>query len=238
MLGTPLPARYALFDHHEPGGHRFADFHNELAAGAEWAWLRPVDSTCSLLVDLFMDGRVAITTEMAVALAAGIMTDTLWLQQANAGTLRRLATVLEAADLYVEDIRAVVDSPSRRAKRRPALMAALRATQVHERDGVSILATTADSHDDAFAVLEAFKQLGGDIRIVAFPRDTKAMVMAEIGGPLVEKLGLDLGGLMPAVARQTGAEELWGTRALGRIIAPTSPEALLAASVSVIAAAL
>ena len=33
-LGLPLPEHYALFDHHQPGGHGFADFRSELAGGA------------------------------------------------------------------------------------------------------------------------------------------------------------------------------------------------------------
>ena len=39
MLGVPMPARYAIFDHHESGGHRFSVISNELSATAEWGWV-------------------------------------------------------------------------------------------------------------------------------------------------------------------------------------------------------
>ena len=83
MLGLPLPTDYALFDHHEPGGHRFAGFHSELAEDATWTFVEPAESTCSLLVDLFQEQSLIIDRKIALPLAAGIVTDTSWLRRAD-----------------------------------------------------------------------------------------------------------------------------------------------------------
>jgi phosphoesterase RecJ-like protein len=237
LLGFSLPARYALFGHHQPGGHRFGDLRSELAGDATWAWVRPVDSTCSLLVDLFQAHAVALNPKMAVALAAGVLTDTLWLQQADAGTLRRLATALEAADLFVEDVVTVIDSPRRRATRMPIVMDAVRSAAVSVHHGWSVMATTMRSPEYGFAVVDAMKKLGGDINIVAFPRADKAMVMAECRAVVVQQTDLSLLDLMEEVARAIGAEEVWGTSVLGRVVAATSPEELMTLCVGVIAGA-
>jgi nanoRNase/pAp phosphatase (c-di-AMP/oligoRNAs hydrolase) len=236
VLGLPLPARYALFDHHEPGGHRYADFHNELADGAEWAWVWPAESTCSLLIDLFRSCEIEIDQRMAVALAAGIMTDTVWLHHADAGALRRLAAVLDVAKLYVEDVLAVIDGPDRKAARRPAVLQAIRGAQEKTAGDWSILSAETDTQDNGFVVVAALKQLGGEICIAGFSKGDGAMVLADCSSTIVQQTGIDLGGLMADVAQKVGAEEMWGTRLFGRIVASTSPETLAEACVDVVAA--
>ncbi len=56
MLGVPMPERYAIFDHHESGGHRFSTLHNELADAAEWGWVKPVE------LDLLFAGGIVPET--------------------------------------------------------------------------------------------------------------------------------------------------------------------------------
>jgi nanoRNase/pAp phosphatase (c-di-AMP/oligoRNAs hydrolase) len=227
LLGLPLPPRYALFDHHEPGGHRFASFNSQLAKGAEWTFVEPVESTCSILVDLFQAHDVTIDPDMGLAMAAGIVTDTIWLRNAHAGTLRRLAVTLEAAGLYIEDVLAVVNNSGRKTARRPVVLDALRAMKERHVRGRSILAVVTNSLDDGFAVMETLWHLGGDVCIVGFPKGAQTMVMAEVDGGLVERTGVDMARLMEDLAPQVNASETWGTRALGRIIAPASEERLV-----------
>jgi nanoRNase/pAp phosphatase (c-di-AMP/oligoRNAs hydrolase) len=181
LLGVPLPARYALFDHHVPGGHRYYESGSELAAQAEWCWVRPVESTCSLLIDLFADQGLPISREMGVALAAGIVTDTGWLRTARAEGLRRLAAAMAPASLYLEDVLAAIDGPKRRAVRRSAVLAAVCGVRETPVDDWSVLAAETDSHDHGFAVVSALGRLGGDVCAVSFPKNGQAMVMAEGG---------------------------------------------------------
>ena len=79
LLGLEVPERYALFDHHVPGGHRYSDFHNELQANAVWSWVLPLESTCSILGQLLDAHGLLSSRRMRIALAAGLVTDTAWL---------------------------------------------------------------------------------------------------------------------------------------------------------------
>lgn len=220
LLGIDLPARYALFDHHEPGGHRYARFHNELAEGAEWAWVEPMDSTCSLLIDLFQQHSIPIDEKMAVALAAGIITDTVWLQQANSRALERLSSVLSIGALYVEDVLAIIDGPERKSARRSSVMEALCKAKEHYFNGWSILTAEAENHDHGFAIIDSLKHMGADVSLVNFPKDDLEMVMAECSTAVADGAGLDLVQIMREIAPQVQAFDFWGTRTLGRIMAP------------------
>jgi len=227
LLGVPRPAQYALFDHHVPGGHRYSDPQSELVADAAWAWVAPFESTCSVVAEQLLAHGIPIERGVAVALAAGMVTDTGWLALANAGTFRRLADVLAPCDLYLEDVLAAIDAPNRRAARRSAVLAALHTVQETRVGRWSILAARTDSHDHGFAVAAALRRLGADVSVVAFPKEGAAMVMAECGPGPIERAALALGAIAGAVARQTSAEEMWGSPLFGRVIADVEEDALL-----------
>ncbi len=238
LLGYDLPPRYALFDHHVEGGHRFSNFDSQLAAGAEWCWVRPVESTCSVVHDLIVVHGLPVTREMGVALAAGILTDTYWLRLADGAVLRRLAAVLEGAGLYVEEVMAAVDSPGRRLDRRQAVLAALRGAQETVVGNWSVLAAETDSHDHGFSVSGALGRLGGDVRVVSFPKGDLAMVMIECDRDVVTRSGIDLSSVAAEIGRHFGSDDSWGTRMWGRVIAPVSRDKLLARAVAAVAGVL
>jgi phosphoesterase RecJ-like protein len=220
LLGLPLPGRYALFDHHLPGGHRYADFESELAGGAEWHWVRPLESTCSVLIELFLANGVPITRPIGVALAAGLITDTAWLQLADGAALRRLAAVLEPAGLYVQDVYAAIDDVDRRAGRRSAVIDALRSVQEKRAGRWHILRATTDTHDHGFAVLGALGRLGGDVCIVGFPKEERGMAMLELGATLAGRGVVDALQIVESIGQEVSATDAWGSPAFGRVIAP------------------
>jgi len=228
LLGVHLPERYAIFDHHESGGHRFSTIHNQLSDDAEWGWVWPIEATCSLLIDLFQEHDISIDQKMAVALAAGIMTDTVRLRQAHGPALRRLSMVLEAANSHVEDIWAVLENSAVRAARRPAILNSLRLFREVEHNGWSLLITEIDSQDNAFVVMDTIIQLGWDIGVVGFQKWEETMVITISTAAMVLETGIDLGGLMKALAPEIGASEAWGSRSAGRIIAPLTLDDLIA----------
>jgi len=243
LVGLPLPARYALFDHHDvTGGHRYGSFDNELADGAEWCWLRPVESTCSLLADLFIAHDVPITGEMAVALAAGVVTDTGWLQAADAAAFRRLAAILEVTDLYLEDIVGIVDSPGRRTARRSEVLTALRDVQETQAGRWCILSVETDSDEHSRVLSDVLSRVGGDIRATACPKNGETKASVECAGPLVTQTGVDLAGVMRQVAQDLDGlgtcAHTWGTQMLGRIVAPVDQRELLDLCVAATARAL
>ena len=228
MLGMPVPPRYAIFDHHESGGHRFSTIHNELADASEWGWVKPVESTCSLLVDLFQKHGLPIDLKMGVALAAGIVTDTARLQQAHASALRRLAVALDAADLHVEDIWAVIEPRDIRAVRRPAVLKSLRNIQEVNHSDWSILVSEIDSQDNGYVLMDALIQFGGDMAVVGFPKWGQSMVFAACTAEMVKNADVDMGGLMKTLAPEVDASDAWGSRGGGRIIAPVPVKNLIA----------
>lgn len=222
LLGTPLPSQYALFDHHVAGGHRFSDFKNQLAAAAEWCWVQPLESTCAILTDLLLAHNIPITRPMGIALAAGIVTDTAWLRLANGNALRRLAALFDACSLYYEDVLTIIDSPNRKASRRAATLNALKNTREYTIEQTGIFTAQTDTQDNAFMITGALARLGGDIRIVVFPKDGQSMAMIECDAPIVTNKGLDMAALAAKLAQKLDASETWGTAMWGRIVAPTS----------------
>jgi hypothetical protein len=239
LVGLPMPARYALFDHHNTsGGHRYGSFCNELAEGAEWCWLRPVESTCSLLADLYLAHDVPITGKMAVALAAGIVTDTGWMQSADADAFRRLAQVLEPTGMYLEDVAAIVESRGQRAARRPGVLSALRDVKERSVGPWSILSVEANAEDHIGVLTDVLNRVGGDICATVCSTNGRTKVTVECAGPLVAQTGIDLAGLMAQVAQDLEGAHTWGTRMLGRIVAPVPQKELLDICVAATARAL
>ena len=226
MLGMPLPARYALFDHHESGGHRYSTLRSELAGDAEWAWVYPVDSTCSILIDLFASIDLQIDKKTAVALATGIVTDTARLRLANGGAIRRLGSVLEPHNLYIDDVMTVFENPDLRMTRNRALLDAMQGLKETACNGWQILSTEISTQEYAFILLDVLHHVG-DVIIVSFPKNGMTMVMAECASAIVQTTDIDMAGLMKSLREETNTGETWGTRALGRIIAPLPPRQLM-----------
>jgi hypothetical protein len=238
LLGVEVPERYALFDHHVPGGHRYSSFHNELSAEAAWSWVLPLESTCSILTELLAAHDLLSGRRMRIALAAGLVTDTAWLDLANGAALRRLATLLEGADLYLEDVFMAIDSPSRRASRRSAVLASLRAAHETNIGPWTTLSAMTDSHDHGFAVASALRRLGADVCAVAFPKEAQSMAMMECYAAVSHTIGIDLSQVAADLASLVDASENWGTRHFGRIVAPMPADELLNLCVAALVEAL
>jgi nanoRNase/pAp phosphatase (c-di-AMP/oligoRNAs hydrolase) len=227
LLGMPIPTNYAIFDHHEPGGHRFAEMHNELAEDAEWVFVKALESTCSVLIDLFLANDMDIDRGMGVAFAAAIITDTAMLQRANGGAMQRLSTALNAAGMYVEDVLAIIDNPKRKSKRRVAMMDTIcNLNQRMSRDCI-ILSAETDTQDHGFVAIEIMNQIGGDVQVIGFSKWGQAMVMLASNAYMVDRWGFDLGALMRDLAPTLNSESAWGTSAHGRIIAPLPVKELI-----------
>jgi nanoRNase/pAp phosphatase (c-di-AMP/oligoRNAs hydrolase) len=218
LLDVPLPPAYAIFDHHVSGGRPYVARENLLAEGAGWQWIWPVEATSSILVDLLTAEGIHIDLKMAVALAAGIITDTNMLKVAGAPAFQRIATLMAPHELSYVDILDVIDPPSKTASRRAAVVKAMQTLNETHSNGWSILATQTDSHDNGFAVMGVLNRLG-DINMVGFPKGENAMVMVECNPFLVEKTGIDLGAIIIRVGELIGAEDAWGIPIAGRVVA-------------------
>jgi len=104
LLEVPIPKTYSLFDHHISGGRPYVDRTNLLTEGADWHWVWPVEATCSIFVDLFTTHNIPIDRKMAIALAAGIITDTFMLKIATSSAFQRLSTLFEPHGILYSDV--------------------------------------------------------------------------------------------------------------------------------------
>jgi len=219
LLGVGLPPHYAVIDHHTPKSVEYIKLQKKLLQGAEWHLVKPIESTCSILVELFEVNQISLSREMQIALAAGIVTDTSWLQWANADALTRVASILRLSGLFLGDIIEAIDSPERRATRREAVLAAICNVQSLQIGPWNILATSTDNHDHGFAVVSALSRLGSDISIVSFPKSSNAMVLIESNERITDSTNLDISKLATQIAFDTQAKDYWGSHVRGRVIA-------------------
>lgn len=233
MLGMPLPPRYTLFDHHEPGGHVYSSMRSELAEAATMALAAPFESTCSLLAELFRHNNVPITRDMALALAAGLITDTGMLAHASGDAVQRLGRILTAGNIRYEDVLAVLDTPYRRQQHHEAAFSAMRSAEARRIGPWQTIATVVNNRDDAHFVSGMLHRIGARVRIVAFPhRDNGIphnMVQTDCDVALVDETSIDLGTIARAVAAalpDAGANA-WGTPVGGRLVASLSTVELL-----------
>jgi hypothetical protein len=128
--------------------------------------------------------------------------------------------VLEAANMHVEDIWAVLDNQTFRAARRPVILASLHGSREVTQNGWCMLVAETDSQDNAFVLIDTMLQLGWDMGMVGFPKGRTAMVINICTAEMVLESGADFGGWMRSLAPEIGASEAWGSRSAGRIIAP------------------
>jgi len=232
LLGTGLPPRYAMIDHHHPRELKFVMIQEQLVNGSEWHLIDHLESTCSILVELFKSNGIELTQKMQVALAAGIVTDTSWLQRANADALIRLASILQPSGLYLGDIIEAIDSPERRSLRRQAVLSALCKAQSVQVGKWSILATSTDNHDHGFAVASALYRLGSDISVVAFPKADHSMVLIESHEGGTDDLQIDISKIAMQIASSIQAKDFWGSQVRGRVVADLPTDKLLEVSMA------
>ncbi len=232
ILACPVPEHYALFDHHTPGGRRLLDFQNQMSTLADWRWLWPSDSTCSVIAQLFLENAVPFDQKMAIALASGIVTDTFMLKFANAESFRLLSEILGCHGQYLEDVLAVIHPSERVAIRRAAVFKAIQTMREEKIGPWSVLALHTDSHDHGLTLFNILNHLGGDANVVCFPKSRTNgrnvnMVMVECEQAFSQQTGIHLGELVAEVAKQVEALDTWGSKRVGRIIAAAPKDDLL-----------
>jgi nanoRNase/pAp phosphatase (c-di-AMP/oligoRNAs hydrolase) len=226
MVGGPLPERFALIDHHIADGHIYANFTNTLAPYAERVWLEPLEATCSVLWELLHAADLPISRRAGLAILAGIVTDTGWLMVASPECFERIAAIMAQSGLTLAEVYHAIDGDLRRKDRRRAVLEALQTVQEVEVSGLLLLAGKCDTHDHGFALSSLLARMGADVRMVAFPKTNQTMVMAETDGHIVHLNDLDLEKIFQSIGSDISGSQTWGTKVLGRIIAPVSVDAL------------
>jgi bifunctional oligoribonuclease and PAP phosphatase NrnA len=173
-----LPAKYWLIDHHPANG---------LIEGAEGGLYDPVSSTCQLVYRLLREAGFLIDRKIALALAAGIMTDTIHFHKGDAESFRIFGELLACGKLTYEDIKKLylVDE---RQDRGAIIDAALRARKFVIGE-YQILISEIERNIPTFAARALF-DLGADISIVGYQQGEKVDLRVYLRQDLMEKEGL------------------------------------------------
>lgn len=156
-------------------------------------------SCAEVVLDLIDHARRPITKEMALALCAGILTDTGHFRFANPASLRAYARLMEVAGVDMDDIMALTDSPTDISERVAQMKGGQRMR--FERVGDYIVAISQGSSFES-SVCKSLLSLGADVAFVASQRDHEFRLSARARQDLVRK-GLHLGQLLGDVGEET-----------------------------------
>ncbi|MCX6651142.1 MAG: DHH family phosphoesterase [Methanomassiliicoccales archaeon] len=156
-------------------------------------------SCAELVLEIIQKAGRPITRDMAMALCAGILTDTGHFRFSNPGSLRAFASLIEGSNLSMEEVLAITESPVDISERVAQMKGGQRLR--FERVGEYIVAVSQGSSFES-SVCKALLNLGADIAFVASQRNQEFRLSARARQDLVRK-GLHLGQLLGDVGEET-----------------------------------
>jgi nanoRNase/pAp phosphatase (c-di-AMP/oligoRNAs hydrolase) len=156
-------------------------------------------SCAELVQDLIERSGRPITRDMALALCAGILTDTGHFRYSNTASLRAFARLMESANINMEEVLALTESPTDISERVAQMKGGQRLR--FERIGEYIVAISQGSSFES-SVCKSLLSLGADIAFVASQRNEEFRLSARARQDLVRK-GLHLGQLLGDVGEET-----------------------------------
>jgi bifunctional oligoribonuclease and PAP phosphatase NrnA len=156
-------------------------------------------SCAEMVLDMLERAKCPIDRKMALALCAGILTDTGHFRYANAASMRAFARLMEVADLGMEEVLTLTESPTDISERVAQMKGGQRMR--FERVGEYIVAVSQGSSFES-SVCKSLLYLGADIAFVASQRNDEFRLSARAKQDLVKK-GLHLGQLLGDVGQET-----------------------------------
>ncbi|UOF91800.1 DHH family phosphoesterase [Fodinisporobacter ferrooxydans] len=198
QLTDCMPAKFLLIDHHPT---------NTLLHAAESAlYDGTASSTSQLVYRMFKKAGIPIDRDVALALCAGIMTDTINFHKGDAEAFQTFGELLEAAKLTYEDVQSlyVVDE---RKDRKAIIQAALQARHV-EIEGYEILVTQIHTNIPTFAARALF-DLGADVSVVGYTNQSDIEIRMYLRHDLIEQCGLHAADILKRV-KDIDTKLVWG----------------------------
>ncbi|TCP52693.1 nanoRNase/pAp phosphatase (c-di-AMP/oligoRNAs hydrolase) [Tumebacillus sp. BK434] len=202
QLGKSMPERFWFIDHHPI---------NTLQELAQGGLYDPVSSTCQLIYRLLRELNAPFDRAIGMALAAGIMTDTINFHKGDPEAFRAFGEILELCGLTYEEVQRlyIVDE---RNDRGAICQAALDAKK-YTFGGYHVLVTRIDANIPTFAARALF-DLGADVSVVGFAKGAEVEIRMYLRQELAEKHHLDAAELfrtMPGMNQGTA----WGYALFG-----------------------
>lgn len=179
QLRDSLPERFWFIDHHPENSLQ------QLALGGLYD---QVSSTCQLVYRLLKDLGATFDRQTGIALAAGIMTDTINFHKGDAEAFQAFGEILQTCGLTYEQIQRlyIVDE---RKDRGTICQAALDAEK-YTFNGYHVLVTQIESNIPTFAARALF-DLGADVSVVGFAKGEEVEIRMYLRQELAVKHRLD-----------------------------------------------
>jgi len=189
---------YVVIDHHR---------NNKLLANSQASYHSPEDSTCQLVFQIFKELGFNLDEKLALALAGGILGDTIYLEKAENKTIILLGEILEDGNISYRKALSLMQV-SRRISREIKLKAALKARLFKLKDNLVVFTQTEP--DYVYYVAMMFIELGADISLILSQSGEETSIR------LVKKPGhaedLDLLEIMKKGIGDSEVENLWGDK--------------------------
>lgn len=217
QIGGAMLRRYGIIDHH---------LDTDLLEDAEFYIQREVDSTAQIVWDIIKSSGMAgrVPREVALALLAGIVSDTGRFRHATSESFRCVHEILEAGDVdYGEVMEILSRAPMDLSQRVAVLKAATRARISWK--GEWIIACTEVSAFEGSSAM-ALIDLGADIAFAASRHCGVCRVSGRASFRAIQA-GIDLADLMKIIARShsgsggghRGAAAMEACHPAGRLLA-------------------
>jgi len=189
--------KFALIDHHK---------NNSLLEEAVAYYHEDEDSTCQLVYNLLKAMSFTFTKEIALALAAGILGDTIYLEQAHSGSIIQLGEILTVGQITYKDVLNVMRN-SGKLTRETKLEAALNARLY--KVGEYLLVFTKTKANLVYYVAMMFIELGADIALVSY-QDGEEVHIRLVKAPDIQDHRLNLLEIVKKGIEKSTIKNLWG----------------------------
>jgi len=175
QLKNSLPERFYFIDHHPE---------NDLQDLAQDGLYVPASSTCQLIYRLLKELGVTLDRPMGLALAAGIMTDTINFHKGDAEAFLTFGEILRESGLTYEEIQRLYIVDDRRD--RGSICQAAKEADMYTFNGYHVLVSVIDSNIPTFAARALF-DLGADVSVVGFTKGEDVEIRMYIRQELSDK---------------------------------------------------
>ncbi|MCG7847576.1 MAG: DHHA1 domain-containing protein [ANME-2 cluster archaeon] len=183
-------AEYAVIDHHSTCA---------IKDGAEFYLHRTASSTAEIVFDILKFMEAPVMRKSAMALIAGIITDTGNFKYANPDSFRTLAEIIEVSGVeYGEVVDLLASTPQDISMRIALLKAAIRA-QVHRTGNWLIVTSTISSFGGTAAGI--LTHVGADVSFVGAEKDGIVRISGRARRNAIDA-GVNLGQILDEVSKQ------------------------------------
>lgn len=194
QIGGAMLQRYGVIDHH---------LDTDLLQNAEFYIQREVDSTAQIVWDMIKSSGMAnrIPREVALALLAGIVSDTGRFRHASTETFRYVYEILEAGDVDYGEVMEVLSRAPLDISQRVAVLKAATRAKISWKGEWIIACTEVSAFEGSSAM--ALLDLGADIAFAASSHGGVCRVSGRASFRALQ-MGIDLADLMRGIARMHG----------------------------------